>query len=165
MNAAKKDELTKVQRLVDGKCNYIDANGKIISDTWFEWIGDFYDEFALVGRENHEYNYMDKEGKIVSNEWFKWLDLFRGEFVRVQRFDGSMNFINKDGKIISDEWFRCVGYFDEYDLAVVHTSKLSKSPRMSANTESADSTRPSLISSIAWARCAYTASFASNSLI
>ena len=121
METANKEELTKVQRLSDGKCNYI-ANGKLLSDTWFEWIGDFYDDnddFALVGRENHEYNYIDKQGKILSEEWFKWLDLFRGEFVRVQRFDGSMNFINKDGKIISEEWFRYVDYFDNDGLAVV----------------------------------------------
>lgn len=122
METTKKEELIKVQRLVDGKCNYIDEQGKIISDTWFEWIGDFYvdnDGFALVGRENHEYNYIDKQGKIVSDEWFKWLDFFHNGFARVQRFDNSMNFINKDGKIISDEWFRYVDYFDEYDRAVV----------------------------------------------
>ena len=119
MNATKKEELTKVQRLNDGKCNLIDANGKILSDKWFEWIGDFYDEFALVGRENHEYNYIDKQGKILSEEWFKWLDFFKDDFARVQRFDNSMNFLNKEGKIISNEWFKYVDYFDEYDLAVV----------------------------------------------
>ena len=120
METTNKEEFTKVQRLSDGKCNYIDANGKIISEQWFEWIGDFYDEFALVGRENHEYNYMDKEGKIVSNEWFKWLDFFKGDFARVQRFDNSMNFINKDGKILSNEWFRYADYFDNDGLAEVY---------------------------------------------
>lgn len=122
METTKKEELTKVQRLSDGKCNYIDAKGKIISDTWFEWIGDFYDDnddFALVGRENHQYNYIDKEGKIISEEWFKWLDFFRDEFARVKSFNDEFNFINKQGKLLSDEWFRYVDYFDEYGLAVV----------------------------------------------
>ena len=122
METAQKEELTKVQRLNDGKCNLIGENGKILSDTWFDWIGDFYDDnddFALVGRENHEYNYIDKQGKILSEEWFKWLDFFHNGFARVQRFDDTMNFINKDGKIISNEWFRYADYFDEYDLAVV----------------------------------------------
>ena len=122
METTTKEEFTKVQRLSDGKCNYITANGKILSDKWFEWIGDFYDDnddFALVGRENHEYNYIDKGGKIVSEEWFKWLDFFHDGLARVQRFDDTMNFINTDGKIISNEWFRYVDYFDEYGLAVV----------------------------------------------
>ena len=120
MNATKKEELTKVQRLSDGKCNLIGENGKIISDTWFDWIGDFYDEFALVERENHEYNYIDKQGKILSEEWFKWLDLFHLEFTRVERGDGLMNFIDKKGKILSNEWFRYVDYFNWDGLAEVH---------------------------------------------
>ena len=114
METAQKKEFTRVQRLSDGKCNLIGENGKLLSDKWFDWIGDFYDDndgFALVGRENHEYNYIDKDGKILSEEWFKWLDFFHNGFARVQRFDDTMNFINKDGKIISDEWFYSVEDF------------------------------------------------------
>ena len=40
----------------------------------------------------------------------------------------------------------------EFNLTV-HTSRFSNSPRMSAKTASADCTLPSLISSMAWARC------------
>ena len=114
-----KEELAKVIRTSDYKYNFIDAQGKLLSDKWFEWAGDFYHGFAIVGRANHEYNFIDTKGKILSDEWFKWLDFFKGEFARVQRKGGSMNFINKDGKIISDEWFSYVDYFDEYGLAVV----------------------------------------------
>lgn len=119
MNATKKEELIKVQRVSDNKYNLIDANGKLLSNEWFDWIGDFYDEFALVERENHEYNYIDKQGNILSDEWFKWLDLFRDEFARVKSFDDEFNFIDRQGKLLSNEWFRYVDYFDEYDLAVV----------------------------------------------
>ena len=123
MNTTIKEEVAIVKRLSDNKYNFIDANGKILSDTWFEWIGDFYDdndEFALVERENHEYNYIDKQGKLLSKDWFKWLDFFHNGFARVQRFDDTMNFITKDGKIISNEWFRYADYFDQYDLAEVY---------------------------------------------
>lgn len=104
MNATKKEELTKVQRLSDGKCNYIDANSKLLSDEWFEWIGDFYednDNFALVGRGNHEYNYIDKEGKILSDEWFKYVDYFdEYDLAVVQRSNGEQCKIDKTGKIV-----------------------------------------------------------------
>ena len=119
METTKKDGLTIVKRISDNKYNFIDAQGKLLSDTWFDWISGFYDGFSVVGRENHEYNYIDKQGKILSSEWFKWLDYFHNGFARVQRFDDLMNFIGEDGKIISDEWFRYVDYFDEYGLAVV----------------------------------------------
>ena len=113
-----KEELARVQR-TKIEYNLIDANGKQLSEQWFEWIGSFYNGFALVGRENHQYNYIDTKGKILSSEWFKWLDYFHNGIARVQRFDDLMNFINTDGKIISSEWFRYVDYFDQYDLAVV----------------------------------------------
>ena len=121
MKTTKKEVFTRVQR-EDVKYNLIDANGKLLSKQWYDWIGDFYDDndgFALVGRGNHEYNYIDKQGNILSEEWFKWLDYFHNGFARVQSFDDLMNFIGEDGKIISEEWFRYVDYFDEYDLAVV----------------------------------------------
>ena len=100
MNATKKEKFTKVQRLSDGKCNYIGANGKIISEQWFDWVGDFYDGFALVGRENHEYNYMDKDGKIISSEWFAWVGDFNEGFAKVQRTNGEQCKIDKTGKIV-----------------------------------------------------------------
>ena len=99
MNATTK-ELTKVQRLSDGKCNYIDANGKIISEQWFEWIGDFYDEFALVERENHEYNYIDTKGKLLSNEWFRLAFDFKDGLAKVERTNGELCKIDKTGKIV-----------------------------------------------------------------
>ena len=119
METPKKEEFTRVQRVTDRKYNLIDTQGKFILDKWYEWIGDFYNEVALVGRENHEYNYIDKNGKLLLNDWFKWVEYFKDGFARVQRFDDTMNFITKDGKLLSNEWFRYVDYFDQYGLAVV----------------------------------------------
>lgn len=120
METTKKEEvLTRVQRDSDGKYNLINAQGKLLFDKWFDWIGYFYDEFALVERKNHEYNYIDKQGKIISSEWFKWLDFFHDGLARVQRFDDTMNFINEEGKLLSEEWFRYADYFDNDGLAVV----------------------------------------------
>ena len=100
MNATKKEELTKVQRLSDGKCNLIGENGKLLSEQWFEWIGDFYDDFALVGRENHEYNYIDKQGKILSEEWFNYGFDFNDGLALVERTNGESCKIDKNGKIV-----------------------------------------------------------------
>ena len=103
METTKKEELTKVQRLNDGKCNLIDANGKILSDKWFEWIGDFYDEFALVERENNKYKNIDKQGKILSEEWFRYADYFdEYDLAEVYRTNGEWAKIDKNGKIVSE---------------------------------------------------------------
>ena len=62
MNTTKKEELTKVQRLVDGKCNLIDANG---NEQLFDRLDNFKDGFAVVERTNGEFCKINKTGKIV----------------------------------------------------------------------------------------------------
>ena len=115
MNATKKEEFTKVQRLVDGKCNYIDANG---NEQLFDRLDNFKDGFARVQRANGEWNFIGEDCKLLSNEWFGYVDYFKNGIARVQRSDKQCNYINKNGKIISDEWFNRV--FDFKDgLAVV----------------------------------------------
>ena len=64
-------EYTRQYRLSDGKYNYQDANGKTLFNEWFEWIGHFYEGFALVEREEDYFsNFIDKNGKLLSEEWF-----------------------------------------------------------------------------------------------
>ena len=52
----------------DRKYNYIDKQGEILSDEWFECVGEFYDGFADVERTNGEKCKIDKNGKIVVSE-------------------------------------------------------------------------------------------------
>ena len=59
------DGFAKVQR-GDGKYNYIDKQGKILSEEWFRWAGIFYNGFADVERTNGEQAKIDKNGNIVS---------------------------------------------------------------------------------------------------
>ena len=119
-----KEELTRVQRVSDGKYNLIDANGKLLLDEWYEWVDYFHDGFAVVQRAYEKYNYIDKNGKILLDEWYNWVDDFRDGFARVKRSDNLYNFINKDGKIISEKWFDFISSF--YDgFAVVRKEKFS----------------------------------------
>ena len=47
-------------------CNFIDKQGKILSNEWFKWV-DYFDKdgFAVVQRTNGEQCKIDKQGKIV----------------------------------------------------------------------------------------------------
>lgn len=122
MNATNKEELAIAKRISDNKYNFIDAQGKLLFDKWFDWVGDFENGLARVQREreNPRFNYIDKEGKIISDEWFRWVDFFKDGFARVQREDYSYNLIDAKGNILSNEWFEWVDDFNEYDLAVVY---------------------------------------------
>ncbi len=57
-----------VEREDDGNylCNFIDKDGKILSEEWFKWVDYFKDGFARVQRTNGEMCKIDKTGKIVS---------------------------------------------------------------------------------------------------
>ena len=89
-------------RRVDRKYNYIDKQGKLLSEQWFEWAGIFYKGFARVRREDYLYNYIDTKGKILSNEWFFWADYFKDGLAVVGRTNGELCKIDKTGKLYKD---------------------------------------------------------------
>ena len=67
MNATKKEEFTKVQRVSDNKYNLITADGKLLSKQWFFWADNFHDGLAVVGRTNGELCKIDKSGKLYKD--------------------------------------------------------------------------------------------------
>lgn len=58
------DGFAKVQRK-DGKWNFINKEGKILSDEWFYNVYSFKDGFAKVQRTNGEWCNIDKSGKLI----------------------------------------------------------------------------------------------------
>ena len=115
------DGFARVQRS-DKLYNFINRQGKFLSDEWFKFVDYFKDGFARVQRTNSEYNYIDKNGKIISEQWFKLVDYFNNGFARVQRSDNLCNFINKDGKLLTDEWFNRVFDFKDGFARVKRTN-------------------------------------------
>ena len=100
MKTTNKEEFTRVQRDIDGKFNLITADGKIISDTWYEWIDYFHDGLAIVRREDYLNNFIDKQGKLLSEEWFSWVNDFKDGLAVGQRTNGEYFKIDKTGKIL-----------------------------------------------------------------
>ena len=98
----------------DGLWNLIDKQGNILSNEWFNYLGDFYEGFAIVQRsDTYLWNFIDKNGNYLSDEWFDWVGSFYEGFAIVQRSDSLCNFIDKDGKYLSNEWFNYLVKFSE----------------------------------------------------
>ena len=55
--------------------NFIDKDGKIISEQWFEWADIFRDGFSLIQRADGLQNFIDTKGNILYDEWFEWADI------------------------------------------------------------------------------------------
>ena len=100
MEETKKEEFTRVQRVSDNKYNLITADGKLLSEQWFEWVDYFHDGLAKVQRAYEKYNYIDKNGKLLSNEWFSWVNDFKDGLAVGQRTNGEYFKIDKQGKIV-----------------------------------------------------------------
>ena len=96
------DGLAKVQR-GDGLWNFIDKQGKILSEKWFEWVCNFYDEFARVQRSTDDlWNFIDRQGKILSDEWFINAYYLDDGFAEVKRTNGEWCQIDKIGNLIKN---------------------------------------------------------------
>lgn len=99
------DGFARVRRS-DRKYNYIDKQGKLLSEQWFAWAGIFYKGFARVRRDDNLYNFIGKDGKILSDKWFECVGEFYEGFAIVQKITNSLyNFIDTKGRILSGKWF------------------------------------------------------------
>ena len=100
----------------DGKYNYINEDGRIISSEWFDFVYDFQNGCVAV-RKNGKFNYIDINGKKLFKEWFSELWwLFYGDCIARVRLGDKFNCINKSGKLMSSEWFDEIDgeYIDGY---------------------------------------------------
>ena len=88
---------------LNGKYNFINTEGQLLSNQWFDWAGNFNEGFAIV-KLNDKYNFINTEGQFLSNEWFEDASDFRAGFAAVG-LNGKWNFINTEGQFLSNEWF------------------------------------------------------------
>ena len=94
------DGFARVER-GDTLYNFIDKDGKLLFNEWYEWVDDFFEGFALIQREDKLYNLINTNGKIISNEWFEWVNCFEYGCADVERTNGEQAKIDKNGKIVS----------------------------------------------------------------
>ena len=105
----------------EGKCNFADKNGNLVSNQWLVTVSDFKDGYALVKREDGLWNFLSKEGKILHpSEWFVTAGNFCNGAARIQTTRNSLwNFITEDGKYLSYDWFTQAYDFTESGFAIV----------------------------------------------
>ena len=95
------EDVVIVQR-GDKKYNFINKNGKLLSDEWFYNVYSFYDGLAKVQRGNGLWNFIDANGKIISDEWFIYVDMFNDGLAKVKRTNGEWCQIDKTGNLIKN---------------------------------------------------------------
>ena len=129
------DGFARVRRS-DRKYNYIDKQGKLLSEQWFNWVGIFHKGFARVRRSDNLYNFINKDGKIISEKWFECVGEFYEGFAIVQKITNSLyNFIDTKGRILSGKWFSDAHSFKDGFAKVKRTNgewaKIDKNGKIS----------------------------------
>ena len=88
---------------LNDKYNYINTEGRLISNQWFDDVWGFNNGIAEV-ELNRKYNFINQEGRLISNQWFDYTDNFINGFSLVE-LNNKRNFINQEGRLISNQWF------------------------------------------------------------
>ena len=83
---------------LNNKYNFIDTEGKYLSEQWFDECWDFKDGYARVCL-NDKWNYISTEGKYLSEQWFDWCGDFQDGYAIV-KLNGKQYKIDKTGKLI-----------------------------------------------------------------
>ena len=95
---------------LNNKWDFIDVNGKLVSQQWFDHVYSFNEDgFARV-ELNGRYNLINTNGNFISRQWFDDIGNFENGIAMV-RLNKKYNFIDTNGKLVSQQWF------DSYDNA------------------------------------------------
>ena len=95
------------------KYNYIDTNGNLLSQTWFDGCWDFNEGFGKVYLKQDKFNFIDTNGNILSKEWFINCNNFSEGFAVIQSIHSNYrcNYIDTNGNLLSKKWFFYCGDF------------------------------------------------------
>ena len=83
---------------LNGKYNFIETKGKLLSEQWYDWVGDFSEGFAAV-ELNGKWNFIDTKGKLLSEHRYDDTWNFHEGFAQV-KLDGKWHKIDTEGKIV-----------------------------------------------------------------
>ncbi len=106
--------------ILDGKCNFINTEGKLLSEQWFDDAGHFHEGFVLV-KLTGKWNFINTKGELLSEQWFDEAWNFSEGFAKV-KLNNKWNHINTEGRILSEQWFDDAWDFTE-SFALVEVDK------------------------------------------
>ena len=92
--------------------NYMDINGEILSNQWFDGASSFSHGYGVV-RMGKKENLVDTNGNIVLKQWFDIVYPFSHEGFTPVMLNGKWNVINKNSEFICSRWYD--DFVDDYD--------------------------------------------------
>jgi len=85
---------------LEGKCGFINRDGKFVVPPTFQDVRFFNEDLAAV-EKNSKWGYIDKQGNVVVEPRFENNALpFRGGIAQVRLWGGETGYINKSGEYV-----------------------------------------------------------------
>ena len=105
--------------------NLITIDGNYISDNWYNYISNFFDGLAIVGKRGLpfpkswgvSYNLMNLKGEILLDEWYANIASFYHGFARIHK-NGKVNIVNNKGEIVLPKWYEEIVSVDNEGVIV-----------------------------------------------
>lgn len=98
-------------KVIDGtQQNLLLPNGNLLSETWFDYIGNFANHACAFVTDNGEgYNLIRKDGSLVFDEYVKGLSCLHPSrhaiLWKVETYDGKYNFMYDNQKFVFENWW------------------------------------------------------------
>ena len=97
--------------------NFINFNGELLSEVWFDDCNSFSNGYAVVSFGINKWNYINTNGELLLKKNVHHAISFLYGFGRIC-YDNKYNLVTTDGKVISKIWFDEIGYFTRHSILV-----------------------------------------------
>jgi hypothetical protein len=97
--------------LEETEYNFVNLDGKLISDIWLDDVKDFKDGLALVNRKN-KYNFITTDGNFFLDHWYDQLSEFNDGYALIKFGIQDYNFMNREKGLLSPKNFEYATKFN-----------------------------------------------------
>lgn len=113
-----RDNVARVEH--NGKYNFINKQGKLISNIWFEDADDFNEGLAKIKLSN-KWGFINSSGKIIVKPHYDWASSLVNGIAKVSK-NGKYTLINNKGEQIT-QWFDRIFFFSDGMSVVAKNGK------------------------------------------
>lgn len=120
-----RDRCTVTRVTNNGLVNFINKEGRLISEQWFKDADNFDGKITKVYNSDGQCNLLSDDGTLLCGQWFDSIYPFYDGFATVRLGDSyedrKFNEIGLDGKLLCSQWFdMCYGFANGFCVVVAN---------------------------------------------
>ena len=85
------------------KWNFLSEQGNLLLKKWMDFVRNFADGYACVGKDGKE-NIIDTTGKFICSKWYDYISPLTKDGCAYVRDNGKWNSVDMQGRLLFDKW-------------------------------------------------------------